>query len=153
MVTGGETIEGLRMIWAGVQWAFSLNKAPWSAANVSVSIRPHIHPWYACNFRFSNEKPFVLELTQVKSISPKKLKIGRTDNEVSPMLLPGSEAQVLDLTWGVGAATDRPTEMSRTLFVNLENQSSKSLSVVFQLEGRLLDKGKGASPFWLGQTL
>jgi hypothetical protein len=128
------TIAGLKMAWNGVKWALHRNKAPWSAADVSATLNAFdFGGWHMCVLRFSNDKPFVLEIDKFRTVKPANLMIRQVDNELGQQMVVGSEQKQPVVNWRVGASTGNPTQMTRHLFIKLPSQK-RPIEVVLEFD-------------------
>jgi hypothetical protein len=113
----GEALTGIRMIGAGLAAIFRWRGERWSAANVSARLGVRHAEWIACEFQFSNERPFVLEVISVRSLSPRRLRLAKSKNELQPVAQEQTASDRLAVGWQIAAATHQPTVATRTLFV------------------------------------
>jgi hypothetical protein len=133
MIETGLTIAGLKMAWNGVKWVLRINKAPWSAADVDVTLRDFDHGgWNLCFVRFVNDKQFVLEINKFRVTKPSGALIRNVDNELGQQMLVGSEEKEKRPNWRVGARTDRASEITRTVFIKLPGK--RPISVVLEFD-------------------
>ena len=149
-VSAGSAMTGLRMIWAGVQWLLRSRQAPWSAVPISVTIKPHILPWYSVRFFCLNERPFGIEILKARTIRPKKLKLRRAASDIQSVMVEKSETMVLEhLSWSIPEKTAQTVPFERSLFVKLEGLHGPKVTVDFELTARFFDNRRTELPVWV----
>jgi hypothetical protein len=140
MIEWGLVTSGLKMTWNGLKWAFQRNAAPWSAADVSAVLRSNDEGgWHGCSLRFVNDKPFVLEIREIKTVKPSGLMISLVDNEMGGQRDDTTEAVIKAVRWDVSGRTDRASQLDRTVFVDLSERKKRPIDVTFQLKATLRD--------------
>jgi hypothetical protein len=106
--------------------------APWKALLISAKIHHHQEDWYEVNFKITNEKPFWVDLTAVRTVKPKRLRLRKTIHPFSSVMVPKSEGTEITGLGTVDSKGARTVPHELMLFVQLPT-AKKDFDVTFRI--------------------
>jgi hypothetical protein len=119
--------------WAVLNWIRNSFDAPWKALLISARMHQHQDDWYEVNFKFTNEKPYRVNLGAVRTVRPKKLRLRRAMHPFSSVMVPASEGAEIARLGTVDARGAQIGAYEVKLFVKVP-AGKKDFDVTFQFD-------------------
>lgn len=141
--------EGLLTSLATKIFGYVFNRItrPWTALPTSAFVRAHHGDWYRVDLHFVNKEHSQVDILSIKVKKPRGVIVSEAVQGIDPQFVRANPAaKSVQVNWGIPPATDRPGEITRTVFVNLAEHIGETVGLDFEIGAQRRDNARNEFP-------